>query len=72
MGSIIEAVGTQDFPRLRIGVGQPSPDTSQVDYVLGTMSDEEMVAAGLALEASADAVATLLSSGIDAAMNTYN
>ena len=70
--SIIDALGTQDFPRLRIGVGQPPADTSQVDYVLGTMSDEEMVAADLALEASADAVAALLSSGIDVAMNTYN
>ena len=72
MGSIIEAVRTQDFPRLRIGIGQPPPGSDQVQYVLSPMSEDERNAAGEAIERAAQAVATLLTDGITEAMNRFN
>jgi len=70
--SIIDALGAQDFPRLRIGIGQPPPGTDQVDYVLGAMSTEERQKADLAIDTAADAAVAVLSEGIDTAMNRYN
>ena len=72
MVSIIEAVRTQDIPRLRIGIGQPPADSDQVQYVLSPMSEDERNAAGEAIERAAQAVATLLTDGITEAMNRFN
>ncbi len=70
--SIIEAVGTQDFPRMRVGVGRPSSDGNQIDHVLGAMSPEEQEATDDALKRVVQAVSTLLTEGIDATMSKFN
>jgi len=70
VASIIEALGTEEFPRVRIGIGPLRGDA--VDYVLSPFTREEEPLAEEAVEAAADAVETILAEGIDAAMNQYN
>ena len=70
--SIIESLGTQDFPRLRVGIGQPEIGGDRVAHVLGEMGAEERATVDEAAQRAAQAVTTVLSDGIDAAMNRFN
>lgn len=70
--SIIDAIGTNDFPRIRIGVGKQVEGTSQVDHVLGIPSASEAEDLRTAAHRAADATATAITEGLDAAMNGYN
>jgi PTH1 family peptidyl-tRNA hydrolase len=72
MMSIIERLGTQDFPRLRIGIGRPPGRMDAADYVLQDFSAAELEFLTPTLERAVDAVLTFLSEGLDAAMNKYN
>ena len=72
MKSIIEAAGTQDIPRVRIGIGRPPADVDEVDYVLGEMSPEEQSQADASVERAAQAAVCVLTEGIDAAMDRFN
>lgn len=70
--SIIEAIGTQDFPRLRVGVGRPPDGADQIGHVLGALPPEEREATEDAIERVVQAVSCLLTDGIDTAMNRFN
>lgn len=70
MLSIISAMGSQDFPRVRIGIGRPEKDT--VEWVLGTVAGHEKEDLDRALQRSADALECWIERGIVAAMNEYN
>jgi PTH1 family peptidyl-tRNA hydrolase len=72
MASIVEALGTQAFPRLRFGIGRPPGQRQAVNYVLQTFSRDEEELAEATLERAAEAVKTFLREGIVAAMNRYN
>lgn len=70
--SITQAIGTQDFPRLRVGVGAPPPGSDQIGYVLGSIPDDDMEIANAAVDRVAQAVASVLTEGIDTTMNRFN
>ena len=70
--SIVSAVGSQEVPRLRVGIGRPPQGMDPVDYVLGEPSGEEESALSDAVELSVEVVRAVLVDGIDAAMNRYN
>ncbi len=70
--SAIEAAGSQGFPRLRIGVGRPADGTGQIEHVIGPMQRDERKVIDEAVERAVDAVACLLSDGIDEAMSRFN
>ena len=70
--SVIEAAGSQDFPRLRIGVGRPPEGTGQIEHVIGPMDPGDREVVDDAVERAADAIACLLSEGIDETMSRYN
>ena len=70
--SIIEAVGSSDFARLRIGVGEPPPHMGQVDYVLGRLQGREREEVAEAIARAAEAVEVWVAEGIEAAMNRFN
>lgn len=71
--SIIQAVGTQDFARVRIGVGRPDDEDDDVrDFVLGTFRLEESALVAKVLERARLAVEEVLTSGIETAMNEFN
>ena len=70
--SILEVVNSQDFPRLRIGIGRPPAGSDPVEYVLGGLSDEEHAATEEVIGLAAQAVVSVLVEGIDVAMNRFN
>ncbi len=70
--SIIETLGTDEFLRLKVGIGRPPTGSETVDYVLERFSrDEEPVVAG-AVERGRDAVTVALTEGVVAAMNRFH
>ncbi len=70
--SIIEALGSEEFPRLRIGIGRPSTGQDQISHVIGAMSTEERKVADEMLERVDQTVSAILTDGIDTAMNRFN
>ena len=70
--SIIAAVHSQDFPRIRIGVGSPESGVDQVGYVLGTPDSNEKESIDHAISKAVTSVGVILSEGIDIAMNKFN
>lgn len=70
--SIIAHLGTQDFPRVRVGVGEKPPRMDLADYVLGHFSKEETKIMDEAAGEAADAVCEIVIKGIARAMNDHN
>ncbi len=70
--SIIEALGTTEFPRLRVGIGRPPAGVDPADFVLTRFSPEEERMVGEALERATDAVEATITEGLPAAMNRFN
>jgi peptidyl-tRNA hydrolase, PTH1 family len=70
--SVTSAVGTQDFARLRLGVGPDHPVGDLAAYVLRPMKKGELEGAAEMLVTAGDAVEMILTQGIAAAMNKYN
>lgn len=71
--SIIACLGSQDFPRVKIGVGaKPHPDFDLADWVLSTFSSQEEAALGPALSHAVEAAVEILQNGASSAMNRYN
>jgi PTH1 family peptidyl-tRNA hydrolase len=70
--SVISAVGTQDFFRLRLGCGPDHPLSSRKEFVLRPMKKAELEVAAEMVGEAGDAVEMILSNGIDAAMNKFN
>lgn len=71
--SIISEVGSQDFPRVKIGVGgKAHPEQNLADHVLSTFSALEEKALGSALERAADAALCIIDHGVPEAANRYN
>ncbi|WP_294375463.1 aminoacyl-tRNA hydrolase [uncultured Clostridium sp.] len=68
--NIIAHLGTDVFPRIKVGVGQP--DVDLVNYVLGKFSKEEMDVLSESIEASTKAVKEIISNDVKSAMNIYN
>ncbi len=71
--SIISHLGTEEFPRVKIGVGKkPDALMDLVDWVLGTFPKEQQPDLKTALENAGSAVEVIVSDGVDAAMNEFN
>ncbi|MCX7818898.1 MAG: aminoacyl-tRNA hydrolase [Kiritimatiellae bacterium] len=72
MGSVIEQMGDDGIARVRIGIGRGRGDRDTVAHVLSRFSEEERPVAEAAMERAAAAVETLLTRGIERAMNEFN
>ena len=71
--SIISELGSQDFPRVKIGVGsKPTPEYDLADWVLSSFSAQEEKALGPALERAADAALCIIDHGIPETANRFN
>ena len=70
--SIIAHLGTQEFTRIKVGVGEKPPRMDLADYVLGRFAKEEQDTMREAFETAAKAAVTIMTEGADAAMNQYN
>lgn len=73
MLSVIEHLGTEEIPRLRVGIGtEEGHRADAAKFVLGRPSEEERSSLFAALDRAADAVETVLEKGLEEAMNKYN
>ncbi|OYV84579.1 MAG: hypothetical protein B7Z73_15165 [Planctomycetia bacterium 21-64-5] len=72
MEDIIRALGTDEFARLRVGIGSPPDGWDPVNYVLGKFSKDEREEVELAVVRAADAVVVWAREGIGPCMNQYN
>lgn len=70
--SVIDTLGSTEFPRLRVGVGNSFPKGGQVDFVLSPFDESEHEAVDDALDAAAEAALTFVRDGLTAAMNRHN
>ena len=71
--SIIQHLGTDQFPRLKVGVGgKPHPDYDMADWVLGKLQGEDKQTMDQAVKRAADAVECFLRDGPQKAMNRFN
>lgn len=70
--SIKQHLHTDEFLRVRIGVGKPPSKERGADHVLSRLSKRERDAMDVTLEEAADAVELIVTDGVDAAMNRYN
>jgi len=69
---IAEVLGTNQFPRLRVGIGNDFPKGRQVDYVLGRMHEEELKILEQVLDKACDMTLGFCTSGIARTMNQFN
>jgi PTH1 family peptidyl-tRNA hydrolase len=79
ISSIISSLGSQDFPRLRVGIGRPAATENPVEtgggvisYVLGDFTPEEAHIVAQVIPKVSQAIVCFLTEGISSAMNRYN
>ena len=71
--SIIQHLGSDQFPRIKVGVGEkPHPDYDLADWVLGKFVGEDKKTIDTAVKRAADAVECIIADGCDKAMNRFN
>ena len=71
--SLIAELGTQDFPRVKVGVGaKPHPDYDLADWVLSSFSSQEEKLLGPTIERALDAAGAVIAEGVPRAMNQFN
>ena len=68
--SIIASLGSDEFPRIRVGIGHPEGDV--ISHILKGFTSEEREIVKQVMTMVSDAIYCILSEGIDAAMNCYN
>ena len=71
--SIIQHLGSDQFPRIKVGVGEkPHPDYDLADWVLGKFVGEDKKTIEATVKTAADAVECIIADGCDKAMNKFN
>lgn len=70
--SIIDYLGSQNFPRLRIGIGQPPQDMEVIDYVLGDFTPEERDVIEKTKLMATEALKMIILQGLEPVMNKFN
>lgn len=72
LASIIQQLGTEEFPRLRIGIGRPSGQREAAGYVLDTFNGSDMEFLPALLDRAVEAVKVFITLGLNTAMNQFN
>ena len=72
MKSIIQQLGTEEVPRIRVGIGRPEHSGDEVNYVIGAIPEEEIPKLEEGTEKAKEAIIEILKNGIDSAMNKFN
>jgi PTH1 family peptidyl-tRNA hydrolase len=72
LSSIIDSLGTDEFARLRVGVGRPPAGDETADFVLNAFADDEGQTVDEMVERAGQAVRVLVKDGIDRAMTVFN
>ena len=72
MKSVVEELNTDEFPRIRVGIGKPKYEDDMINYVIGAIPEEEIEGLNLGVDKAKDAIIEIIKYGIDLAMNKYN
>lgn len=72
MKSVVGCLSTEDFSRIRVGIGMPENKADLINYVIGYVPEEDYKALQGGVEIAANAVEEILKNGVDIAMNKYN
>ena len=72
MKSVIKEIGTEKFPRVRIGIGKPEHKGDLINYVIGKISEEDKKILEKSTDVAKDAVIEIIKNGMDKAMNLFN
>ena len=70
--SIIQMIGTEEFPRIRIGIGRPQHRGDEINHVIGKIPEEEIPKLNEGVKKAKEAVIEILKNGVDSAMNKLN
>lgn len=72
MKSVVNSLGSEDFARVRVGIGRPKQEEDIINYVIDKITDDEYELIKKGIEKATKAVEEILKSDIDMAMNKYN
>ena len=72
MKSVVKELGTTEFTRIRVGIGQPEFKNDMINYVIGKVSEEEKKILHQGVIEASKAVEEILINGLDIAMNRFN
>ena len=72
MKSVIKEIGTEKFPRVRVGIGKPEHKGDLINYVIGKIPEQDKEIFEKSTDLARDAVIEIIKSGIDIAMNKFN
>ena len=72
MKSVIERLGTEEFARIRVGIGKPKNKNDMINYVIGAIPEKEAKILDESTTKAKDAMIYILKEGIDIAMNKFN
>lgn len=72
MKSLVHELNSDNFPRIRVGIGRPKDEFDRIDYVIGRIPDEEYVVLQQGEDEAAKAAEYWIKHGIDNTMNMYN
>ena len=72
LGNIQSVIGTQQYARLRVGIGNDFPRGMQIDWVLGKYDEEELKTLQPAIETSLEIIKSFVLAGINITMNQFN
>ena len=72
MKSIISCIGTENFCRVRVGIGKPKEHVDMITHVIGHISDDELKSLNEGVEIAVDAISEIVKNNIDSAMNKFN
>lgn len=72
VASIIDALGTDQFCRLKLGIGRPAPGTDSADYVLEPFSQDDAAVIETSVDRAAEALECVIVEGMEAAMNRFH
>ncbi len=72
MKSVVQEVNSEDFIRLRVGIGSPEDKSDMINYVIGAIPEEEKIVLDAGCKKASEAVIEIIKNGIDSAMNKFN
>jgi len=72
MKSVVEKLNTEDFIRIRIGIGSPENKDDMINYVIGQIPKREREILDQSILKAKDSIIEILDNGIDSAMNKFN
>lgn len=70
--SVVYELSSEDFLRIRVGIGKPVDEYDAIDYVIGKLDDETYKKLEIGINKASEATDEILKNGIDIAMNKYN